>query len=260
MSGMTDREAMKIISMNVARHQDRSPLAEALKHIATRLLGEAAPEGRAVALPEDVMDRCRDYTIEQLLDCAMQVHARSVMYGTKAQHEAAQAYRDEIVRRFNAAPAPVAGDAVRNALDLLAGAKHEIPCVRAAVGELEAALAQDRASPKCHASPTGKHQSAEDEPALSERWCQWCSEEFSADAQDRASQAVDTSTNEAWIARAEAKLAAPVAVEDGWRLVPIVPTDAMETAHAMYGDTSDWWNAVIDAAPTPAAEREVGRG
>lgn len=35
----------------------------------------------------------------------------------------------------------------------------------------------------------------------------------------------------------------------GYRLVPVEPTPEMETANAMYGDTSDWWNAVITAAP-----------
>lgn len=31
-------------------------------------------------------------------------------------------------------------------------------------------------------------------------------------------------------------------------MVPRVPTDEMETAHRMYGDTSDWWQAVIAAS------------
>lgn len=42
-------------------------------------------------------------------------------------------------------------------------------------------------------------------------------------------------------------------VPDGWVLVPIDPTDAMQTAHDMYGDTSDWWNAVISAVMRAAA-------
>ncbi len=40
-----------------------------------------------------------------------------------------------------------------------------------------------------------------------------------------------------------------------WVLVPWEPTEAMRTAHAMYADTSDWWQAVISAAPPPAAAR-----
>lgn len=38
------------------------------------------------------------------------------------------------------------------------------------------------------------------------------------------------------------------AVPEGWVPVPVEPTEAMRTAHAMYGDTSDWWNAVLAAA------------
>lgn len=43
--------------------------------------------------------------------------------------------------------------------------------------------------------------------------------------------------------------AALLAAPPGWKLVPVEPTEEMETANAMYGDTSDWWNAVITAAP-----------
>lgn len=39
-----------------------------------------------------------------------------------------------------------------------------------------------------------------------------------------------------------------LAGDDEWVQVPFVPTEAMETAHAMYGDTSDWWQAVVEAA------------
>lgn len=48
-----------------------------------------------------------------------------------------------------------------------------------------------------------------------------------------------------------------IAPPDGMVLVPIDPTDAMQTAHDMYGDTSDWRNAVISAAMRAAAE--IGR-
>ena len=41
------------------------------------------------------------------------------------------------------------------------------------------------------------------------------------------------------------------AVPEGLALVPSEPTEAMRTAHAMYGDTSDWWQAVVAAAPSP---------
>lgn len=34
-----------------------------------------------------------------------------------------------------------------------------------------------------------------------------------------------------------------------WVMVPFEPTEAMHTAHKMYVDTSDWWQAVIAAAP-----------
>lgn len=44
-----------------------------------------------------------------------------------------------------------------------------------------------------------------------------------------------------------------IAPPDGWVLVPVDPTDAMQTAHDMYGDTSDWWNAVISAVIRAAA-------
>lgn len=48
-----------------------------------------------------------------------------------------------------------------------------------------------------------------------------------------------------------------IAPPDGMVLVPVDPTDAMQTAHDMYGDTSDWWNAVISAVIRAAAE--IGR-
>lgn len=55
--------------------------------------------GRGVP-PEDVVDRCQNMPLEKLLTCAMEVHARSNRYGTRLQWEAAQTYRDEILRRF----------------------------------------------------------------------------------------------------------------------------------------------------------------
>lgn len=39
-------------------------------------------------------------------------------------------------------------------------------------------------------------------------------------------------------------------VTDEWVLVPVEPTEAMQTAHHIYGDTSDWWRAVIAAVPS----------
>jgi hypothetical protein len=44
--------------------------------------------------------------------------------------------------------------------------------------------------------------------------------------------------------------ASPAGVPDGLVLVPVEPTEAMQTAHHIYGDTSDWWSAVIAAAPS----------
>lgn len=41
---------------------------------------------------------------------------------------------------------------------------------------------------------------------------------------------------------------AALAGDDAWVQVTREPTEAMETAHAMYGDTSDWWQAVVEAA------------
>lgn len=49
-------------------------------------------------------------------------------------------------------------------------------------------------------------------------------------------------------ARALAQQDVLVAGDDEWVQVPREPTEAMETAHAMYGDTSDWWQAVVEAA------------
>lgn len=41
---------------------------------------------------------------------------------------------------------------------------------------------------------------------------------------------------------------AAAAVPEGYALVPVEPTEAMRAAHAMYGDTSDWWSTVLAAA------------
>lgn len=90
------------------------------------------------------------------------------------------------------------------------------------------------------------------------------------EAAERASQAapVDTSTNRAWIARAEAKLAAPVAVPDAvqcdqyvtgdWTgprkcAFKAVPGDTLCKRHRASAERTGY-----AAAPTPAAEREVG--
>lgn len=45
--------------------------------------------------------------------------------------------------------------------------------------------------------------------------------------------------------------------ETEWVLVPRVPTEAMEAARRMYGDTSDWWNAMLASAPQPPSGGEV---
>jgi len=48
--------------------------------------------------------------------------------------------------------------------------------------------------------------------------------------------------------------ASPAGVPDGYVLVPREPTFAMQAAHQIHGDTSDWWNAVIEAAAPSAPE------
>lgn len=183
-----------------------------------------------------------------------------------------------------AAPAPVAGDAVAKLVKaarkvekaIQAGGHFDVAEARTEMlhrcEAVEAALAQDRASPKCHASPTGKHQSAEDEPALSERWCQWCSAEFSADAQDRASQAgvPDGDYHEGLsegIKIGRAEMAERVAVPDGWSgwatqypgKMPVL-RGAREIAELnFYPEEGARLIFLAEVeAPTPAAEREVG--
>ena len=177
-------------------------------------------------------------------------------------------------RPNSAAPAPVAGDAVARLADELMDASDvedgdgnpgaSIAFADAA-GRLRTALAQDRAS------QAGYHEglaegikigeaSAAQEARMKVPPCVECGAKTQAEAEGMcicSGDKDDCHGCELWPGDASQ---AGAAVPNGWRLVPIVPTDAMETAHAMYGDTSDWWNAVIDAAPTPAAEREVGRG
>lgn len=46
----------------------------------------------------------------------------------------------------------------------------------------------------------------------------------------------------------------PAMPDDRWVLVPREPAEAMQDAHRMYGDTSDWWQAVVAAAPTQEKE------
>lgn len=41
-----------------------------------------------------------------------------------------------------------------------------------------------------------------------------------------------------------------------YKIVPVEPTPEMEGAHEVFGDTSDWWNAVIAVAPAPVASAE----
>lgn len=48
-------------------------------------------------------------------------------------------------------------------------------------------------------------------------------------------------------------MAQPQRATSEFVLMPVEPNEAMETAHAMYGDTSDWWNAVITAVGAVAA-------
>ena len=89
--------------------------------------------------------------------------------------------------------------------------------------------------------------------------------------------AADTSTNEAWIARAESKLAAPVGVPDGMlarveeaarrvenghapRRIPADPADVDlvlgEVIAWLKGEPAPFW---VPAAPSPDADGEVGR-
>lgn len=58
-------------------------------------------------LPDDVVARCRALPTDELLDCALEVYARSCRYGTKGQHDAAMAYKDEIIRRIDGCAAQV---------------------------------------------------------------------------------------------------------------------------------------------------------
>lgn len=41
----------------------------------------------------------------------------------------------------------------------------------------------------------------------------------------------------------------------GWAIVPRDATPAMDDAHRMHGDTSDWWTAVLTAAEKPETTR-----
>lgn len=41
-----------------------------------------------------------------------------------------------------------------------------------------------------------------------------------------------------------------------YKIVPVEPTPEMEGAHEVFGDTSDWWNAVVAVAPAPVASAE----
>ena len=58
------------------------------------------------------------------------------------------------------------------------------------------------------------------------------------------------------IGRHACHTAPPPSVPVGWKLVPTEPTEAMQDAHRMYGDTSDWWNAVLAAAPALATQHQ----
>lgn len=60
-------------------------------------------------VPEDVAARCRDSTNAELLECALQVYARACAYSTKDQHDAAMAYKAELLRRLSVPNYVVAG-------------------------------------------------------------------------------------------------------------------------------------------------------
>ncbi len=68
---------------------------------------QPAPATERAGVPDDVVERCRAYDNDKLLNCALEVYARSCMYHTKAQHDAAMAYKDELLRRLTSAPQPV---------------------------------------------------------------------------------------------------------------------------------------------------------
>lgn len=57
-------------------------------------------------LPDDVIGRCKTLSDAKLLECALQVYARACMYGTKKQHDAAMAYKAELLRRLAATEQP----------------------------------------------------------------------------------------------------------------------------------------------------------
>ncbi|MCS4234465.1 hypothetical protein [Stenotrophomonas sp. BIGb0135] len=72
-------------------------------------------------LPDDVVERCRALPTDELLNCALEVYARSCRYGTKGQHDAAMAYKDEIIRRIDGCAAQVGevqGDALAQWLEV----------------------------------------------------------------------------------------------------------------------------------------------
>jgi hypothetical protein len=48
--------------------------------------------------------------------------------------------------------------------------------------------------------------------------------------------------------RMDLEQAKAICEQAGFAVVPVEPTQRMETAHDMYGDTSDWWNCVLEAA------------
>ncbi len=73
----------------------------------------------AKATDMTVEQRCQQYSDAQLLECCLQVYARSCMYATKDQHDAALAYRDELLRRLAAANADLAAlrDGIANIMN-----------------------------------------------------------------------------------------------------------------------------------------------
>jgi hypothetical protein len=67
------------------------------------------------------------------------------------------------------------------------------------------------------------------------------------------------STFSNFLPRLQTLTAPPPGVPVGWKLVPVEPTEAMQDAHRMYGDTSDWWNAMLAAAPALATQHQESK-
>lgn len=95
---LDERERLDPDALKNETHRVERGNANAL----ARLLINLLKGSRELDVPDDVVERCHEYPLDKLLTCAMEVHARSCRYGTRLQWEAAQAYKQEILNRFDA--------------------------------------------------------------------------------------------------------------------------------------------------------------